>query len=49
MHIQEILNAIYANHVYEYIVVDESYKVIEFSDKVFEICSKNAKGARNGH
>ncbi len=47
MHIQEILNAIYANHVYEYIVVDEAYKVIEFSDKVFEICSKNAKECDN--
>lgn len=51
MHIQEILNAIYANHVYEYIVVNESHKVIEFSDKVFEICSqnKNAKECDNIH
>jgi nitrogen fixation/metabolism regulation signal transduction histidine kinase len=43
MHIQEILNAIYANHTYEYIVIDENYRVIEFSDKAFALCKKSAK------
>ncbi len=47
MHIQEILNAIYANHIYEYVVVDETYRVIEFSDKVFELCSQRAKECDN--
>jgi signal transduction histidine kinase len=42
MHIQEIFNAIYANHLYEYLVVDESLKIIEFSDKVFDMCSQNS-------
>jgi signal transduction histidine kinase len=38
MHIQEILNAIYANHHYEYFVVNKALKVIEYSDRVFELC-----------
>ncbi len=43
MHIQEILSAIYANHTYEYIVTDETFRVIEFSDKAFTLCQKGAK------
>jgi signal transduction histidine kinase len=42
MHIQEIFNAIYANHVYEYLVVDKSLKIIEFSDKVFDMCPQDS-------
>jgi signal transduction histidine kinase len=38
MHIQEILNAIYANHHYEYFVVNKALNVIEYSDRVFELC-----------
>ncbi len=38
MHIHEILNAIYANHHYEYFVIDSNLKIIEYSDKVFDIC-----------
>ena len=38
MHIQEILNAIYANHHYEYLVVDDALKVIEFSDRALALC-----------
>jgi len=38
MHIQEIFNAIYANHIYEYLVIDKDLKIIEYSDKVFEMC-----------
>jgi len=35
MHIQEVFNAIYSNHCYEYFVIDRDYKVVEYSDKVF--------------
>jgi len=38
MHLQEVFNAIYANHLYEYLVIDKTYKVIEYSDKVFQLC-----------
>ncbi len=38
MHIQEVFNAIYANHLYEYLVIDESRKIIEYSDKAFSLC-----------
>ncbi len=38
MHIQEILNAINANHLYEYMVIDENLQIIEYSDMVFHLC-----------
>jgi hypothetical protein len=38
MHLQEVFNAIYANHLYEYLVIDKEHKVIEYSDKVFALC-----------
>ena len=38
MHIQEILNAIYSNHHYEYFVINREMKIIEFSDRVFDLC-----------
>jgi signal transduction histidine kinase len=38
MHIQEILNAIYANHHYEYFVINSTLNIVEFSDRVFELC-----------
>jgi len=38
MHIQEVFNAIYSNHCYEYFVIDKNYKVIEYSDKIFKFC-----------
>jgi len=34
MHIQEVFNAIYSNHKYEYIIINRKYKIIEYSDKV---------------
>jgi response regulator RpfG family c-di-GMP phosphodiesterase len=36
MHIQEIFNAIYEKHYYEYIVLDRTLNCIEFSDKVID-------------
>jgi len=36
MHIQEVFNAIYEKHKYEYVVLDKSLKCIEFSDKVID-------------
>jgi len=38
MHIQEVFNAMYQQHHYEYIVIDQNLKVIEFSDKVTAYC-----------
>jgi len=38
MHIQEVFNAIYSNHCYEYFVINKKYEVIEYSDKVFSYC-----------
>ena len=38
MHIQEVFNAIYSNHCYEYFVIDKKYQVVEYSDKVFNYC-----------
>ncbi len=42
MHIQEILNAINANHIYEYMVIDDTLKIIEYSDKAFKLCDVDA-------
>lgn len=36
MHIQEVFNAIYEQHRYEYIVADTKLQCIEFSDKVIK-------------
>jgi len=38
MHVQEILKAIYDNHHYEYLIIDNNMNIIEFSDKVFDFC-----------
>lgn len=43
MHIQEVFNAIYSNHCYEYFIIDTNYKVIEYSDKVFDYCDTSSK------
>ncbi len=40
MHIKEVFDAIYTNHIYEYLVIDRNFKIIEFSDKVGNYCSK---------
>lgn len=42
MHIQEVFNAIYSNHCYEYIIIDRNFEVVEYSDKVFDFCDKDA-------
>ena len=41
MHLQEVFRAIYANHIYEYLVIDKSYKVIEYSDRSVNYCNKS--------
>jgi signal transduction histidine kinase len=41
MHIQEVFNAIYSNHCYEYFVIDRNFEVVEYSDKVFNFCDKD--------
>jgi len=38
MHIQEVFNAMYQKHHYEYIVIDKDLHIIEFSDKVIAYC-----------
>jgi signal transduction histidine kinase len=40
MHIQEVFNAIYSNHCYEYLIINRDFKVVEYSDKVFSFCDK---------
>jgi len=47
MHIQEVFNAIYANHIYEYLVINERFKIIEYSDKVFELCVRRDPECQN--
>jgi len=42
MHIQEVFNAIYSNHCYEYLIIDRNFEVVEYSDKVFDFCDKDA-------
>jgi signal transduction histidine kinase len=49
MHIQEIFNAIYVNHVYEYLVINRNLKIIEYSDKVFELCVHDSINCKNMH
>ncbi|WP_294956433.1 HAMP domain-containing sensor histidine kinase [Sulfurovum sp.] len=38
MHIQEVFNAIYENHKYEYFVINHAFEIIEYSDRVFKFC-----------
>jgi len=38
MHLKEVFDAIYANHLYEYFIIDRDFKIIEFSDKVIQYC-----------
>ena len=43
MHVQEILKAIYDNHHYEYLIIDNNMNIVEFSDKVFDFCETENK------
>jgi signal transduction histidine kinase len=47
MHLQEVFNAIYANHPYEYLVINRQLKVIEYSDKVFHFCIQSSQKCDN--
>ncbi len=47
MHLQEVFNAIYANHPYEYLVINKQLKVIEYSDKVFHFCIQSPQECDN--
>ena len=38
MHIQEVFNAMFKNHHYEYLIVNREMEVIEFSDRVIDYC-----------
>jgi len=38
MHIQEVFNAMFKNHHYEYLIVNQEMEVIEFSDRVIDYC-----------
>lgn len=38
MHIQEVFNAMFKNHHYEYLIVNIKMEVIEFSDRVIDYC-----------
>jgi len=49
MHIQEVFNAIYSNHFYEYFVIDRNFKVIEYSDKIFDFSDKELMEQENSN
>ncbi len=38
MHIQEVFNAMFKNHSYEYLVINKNLEVIEFSDRIVDYC-----------
>jgi signal transduction histidine kinase len=40
MHFQEVFRAIYSNHIYEYIIINEDFKVVEYSDKSINYCDE---------
>jgi len=40
MYIQEVFSAIYASHLYEYFVIDREWKVVAYSDNVWQFCSQ---------
>jgi len=42
MHTKEVLNAIYASHLYEYFIVNRNFEVIEYSDNVSVYCAENS-------
>jgi len=48
MHIQEVFNAIYESHLYEYFVVGRDLKIVEYSDNVFQFCSLDS-GMKEKH
>ena len=41
MHFQEVFRAIYDNHMYEYIIINKSFKVVEFSEQTANYCDKS--------
>jgi len=47
MHIQEVFNAIYSNHNYEYLILNINFRIIEYSDKVFEFCDSHIEETNN--
>jgi len=49
MHIQEVFNAIYANHLYEYLVIDSQLKIVEYSDKAFHLCENRPQNCKEMH
>ena len=38
MHIQEVFNAMFNNHHYEYLIINKELEVVEFSDRVIDYC-----------
>ncbi|MDF1876330.1 HD domain-containing protein [Sulfurimonas sp. SAG-AH-194-L11] len=47
MHIQEVFNAMYHKHHYEYLVINKSMAVVEFSDKIIDYCEEELLKTRN--
>ena len=40
MYLQEVFNAIFKNHLYEYFVINRHFKIVEYSDQVFSYCEE---------
>ncbi len=43
MHFQDVFRAIYANHYYEYIIINDALEIIEFSDQAQRYCEANER------
>ena len=42
MHTKEVLNAIYDNHLYEYVIINRNFEVLEYSDNVSLYCAQDS-------
>ncbi len=49
MHLQEVFNAIYANHMYEYLIINEDFIVVEYSDKSINYCDEKLLKSTNAN
>ncbi len=45
MYLQEVFNAIFKNHLYEYFVIDRHFKIIEYSDEVSKYCEEGGNSS----
>ncbi len=48
MHLQDVFCAIYANHIYEYIVIDKNFKAVEWSEAATIYCNEELLKSKQG-